>query len=107
MEIVKYGNFLLEPEDDNPELAPCPICGKKAFVMHSVVDGFDFGWDAGCPTAKLGDGVHGFEHGDELTEDFPRVSYRVSKNDAIKAWNKWVSRWTEKHKSAERKESVK
>jgi len=40
-------------------LPPCPICGKKAYLHHDIVDGFDFGWDAGCPSFCLNDGVHG------------------------------------------------
>lgn len=24
-------------------MPPCPICGRKAYIMHSIVDGFDFG----------------------------------------------------------------
>ena len=43
------------------ELKPCPICGSKAFVMHDVVDGFEFGWSAGCPRFKLDDGIHDFD----------------------------------------------
>lgn len=82
----------------NPALEPCPICGKKAYVMHSVVDGFSFGWDAGCPSAKREDGVHGFGWDDEIPPDeWPRVDYRLSKQDAIDSWNTWVSKWKENH----------
>ena len=31
------------------ELKPCPRCGAKAYLSRDVVDGFYFGWSAGCP----------------------------------------------------------
>lgn len=42
------------------KLKPCPICGKKAFLSHDIVDGFDFGYSVGCPVACISDGIHGF-----------------------------------------------
>lgn len=68
------------------ELKPCPICGAKAYVMHDVVDGFEFGWSAGCPRFCLYDGLHG---ADENTPEsqFPRVMNMTTKQDAIAAWN--------------------
>ena len=85
--------------DYNDALLPCPICGAKAYVAHiyDAYDRADFGWDAGCPTAKREDGVHGFDWDDEITEDFPRVSMRLCKDDAIRDWNKWVKDWRERH----------
>lgn len=68
------------------ELKPCPICGAKAYVMHDVVDGFEFGWSAGCPRFCLYDGLHG---ADENTPEsqFPRVMNMTTKQSAIVAWN--------------------
>ena len=85
--------------DYNDQLEPCPICGRKAYVAHiyDAYDMADFGWDAGCPVAKLGDGVHGFEWGDEINEDFPRVSMLLCKQDAVTAWNKWAVDWRDRH----------
>ena len=28
------------------QMPPCPICGKKAYLEHDVVDGYDFGYSA-------------------------------------------------------------
>lgn len=98
MHILKKAAGEPETEWENGQLEPCPICGKKAYVAHMVVDGFEFGWDAGCPTAKRDDGVHGVGWDDEITADnFPRVSYRVTKDGAITAWNEWVRKWKERH----------
>lgn len=94
----------------NPALEPCPICGKKAYVMHSVVDGFSFGWDAERPYLKLEDGIslgwftgcsskrskedaHGFTWDDEI--EWP--SFRLNKQDAIDSWNVWVGKWKGRH----------
>ena len=79
-------------------LAPCPICGKKAYVMHiyDVYDRAEYGWDAGCPSFKLYDGVHGADE-DTPASDFPRVSSCITKEQAIEAWNRWVDRWKERH----------
>ena len=45
--------------DLRKKMPPCPICGRKAYLDHSIVDGFDFGYDAGCPEYCLDDGIHG------------------------------------------------
>ena len=74
-------------------LLPCPICGGKAFVMHDVVDGFEFGWSVGCPVFKLDDGIHGISE-DTPTEFRPIIHMMVSREDAIKAWNFRVTHWT-------------
>jgi hypothetical protein len=67
-------------------LAPCPICGSRASVGRSIVDGFDFGWDAGCPFFSLYDGRHGItEHMDFMF--WPTVHGCNTKEDAILAWN--------------------
>lgn len=80
-------------------LEPCPICGKKAYVSHNIVDGFEFGWDAGCPAACLDDGVHGYNLDSDINDGgFPRVSFLNFKEDAITAWNKWVEKYKENNK---------
>ena len=71
------------------ELKPCPICGAKAYVMHDVVDGFDFGWSAGCTRFKLNDGIHNMDD-NTPKEERPILLYQLSKADAINHWNKWV-----------------
>lgn len=60
------------------ELKPCPICGKKATVIHlyDSYDKADFGWDCGCPAYKIDDGIH---------DRVMRVT-ALTKEDAIKGW---------------------
>ena len=53
------------------QMPPCPICGKKAYLAHDVVDGFDFGYSAGCPVFCLDDGIHGIS--ESFDPDAPRV----------------------------------
>lgn len=79
-------------------LLPCPICGRKAFVMHDVVDGFEFGWSVGCPAFKLNDGIHGISEGTP-SEISPIIHMMVSREDAIKAWNFRVNHWIPLHES--------
>ena len=71
-------------------LNPCPICGAKAYIMHDIVDGFEFGWSAGCPRFKLDDEIHGM---DENTPEwkYPRVMHHCTKQSAIEAWNRRAS----------------
>ena len=68
-------------------LKPCPICGGKAYVMHDVADGFEFGWSAGCARFCICDVIHDM---DETTPeaDLPRVMYCNTKTAAIEAWNR-------------------
>jgi len=69
-------------------LKPCPICRRKAFISHDVVDGLDFGWSVGCPVARIGDKYHGIN--DVETFDKARlVIYCLpSRSAAIEAWNR-------------------
>lgn len=83
----------------DPALKPCPICGKKAAVCHDYdsYDRADYGWNAGCPAYCIGDGVHGINDYPSHEDRRPRVSYLLSKQEAIDAWNLWVDRWKERH----------
>lgn len=83
----------------DPALSPCPICGKKAYVAHDYdsYDRVDWGWDAGCPTFKIGDGKHGIDDYPCPANERPRVAFLASKQEAIDAWNLWVERWKERH----------
>ena len=74
-------------------LLPCPICGRKAFVMHDVVDGFEFGWSAGCPAFKLNDGIHGFTEDTPSDRLTPIIFGRLSRKEAIEEWNEKVKNW--------------
>jgi hypothetical protein len=56
--------------------------------MHDIVDGFEFGWSAGCPRFKLNDGIHDIDENAPV-EKRPRVMYCLSKQDAIEKWNRW------------------
>ena len=47
------------PKELKEKMPPCPICGKKAYLLHDVVDGYDFGYLGGCASFRLYDGVHG------------------------------------------------
>ena len=66
-------------------MPPCPICGAEAFLDHDVIDGFDFGYMAGCPTYHLDDGIHGFS--EPYNPDAPRVEGYSAKD----VYDKWVS----------------
>ena len=75
---------------DSVELKPCPMCGAKAFISRSKVDGFDFGWSVGCPRFCLADGIHGFDYDtpeEEIEKHKPIGHYYVSRERAIEAWN--------------------
>lgn len=65
-------------------MPPCPICGNKAYLMHDIVDGFDFGYSAGCPSFCLDDGVHG------ITEIDDTRAPLVDSFTARKCYNGWL-----------------
>ena len=70
-------------------MPPCPICGKKAFLSHDIVDGFDFGWSAGCPSYCLDDGVHG------ISEPYDPDAPKVDSHDpeiAVRKWSDYCER---------------
>lgn len=66
-------------------MPPCPICGKKAYLDHSIVDGFDFGYDAGCPSFCLDDGVHG------ISEPHHPDAPHISEYSAERAFYAWIA----------------
>ena len=68
------------------KLPPCPICGRKAFLSHDIVDGFDFGYGVGCPVAKIADGIHGFDDYDSFHAAQLTFIGLYNKEDAVKAW---------------------
>lgn len=81
----------VQPEGENltltdmrKKMPPCPICGKKAYLDHSIVDGFDFGYDAGCSAFCLDDGVHG------ISEPYHPDRPHINSWSAEKAFNGWV-----------------
>ena len=65
-------------------MPPCPICGRKAFISHDIVDGFDMGFMAGCPAFCLDDGIHGISDMDD-----PKAP-RVDGYSAKDVFDKWV-----------------
>lgn len=69
------------------ELMPCPLCGRKAFISHDVVDGFDFGWSVGCPRACIDDPIHKLNE-EEFKKARITMHFLASKEEAIKAWNR-------------------
>lgn len=79
---------------------PCPICGKKVFVIHDKIPDGDFGWSSGCPSMCNYDGVHGVTP-DSSPEDIPKIMYAPSKHDAIKQWNCWAENWKSREKGGE------
>lgn len=66
-------------------LPPCPICGKKAFLSHDTIDGFDMGWSAGCLSYCLNDGVHG------ITESYDPEAPHMSSWSAEGAVVGWLA----------------
>ena len=68
-------------------LMPCPICGAKAFIKNDIVDGFNFGWEVGCPVACIGDDVHGFNDYDSFKAARLHFMFVKSKEQAAKLWN--------------------
>lgn len=70
------------------ELKPCPVCGSKAYIRKDVVDGFFFGWSAGCPRYFIGDGIHGINSFEEHKTKGYSVHGCGTKEGATKAWNR-------------------
>ena len=76
-------------------MPPCPICGKKAYLEHIIADGFDFGYDAGCPTFCLDDGVHG------ISEPYDPEAPHINSWSAELAFNGWLEYCEKKKRSAD------
>ena len=87
------------PRDMDTELPNCPVCGKKALVIHlfDTYDRADYGWTAGCGAARRADGVHGYAL-DAIAqpEDYPSVD-GITKKEAVDKWIAWVNKWKERH----------
>jgi len=58
--------------------------------MHDVVDGFDFGWSAGCPRYCINDGIHGIDTYEDHEDRGYAVHWCFTKEKAIEAWNRRV-----------------
>lgn len=71
------------------DLKPCPLCGRKAFINHDIVLGFDFGWSVGCPRACIDDPVHKLGK-EEFKKARLVMHYFASRKDAVEAWNRRV-----------------
>lgn len=71
------------------ELKPCPRCGTKAYISRDVVDGFYFGWSAGCPRYCHYDGIHGTTI-DTSEKECYAVHGANSKEEVIEIWNNRV-----------------
>lgn len=72
------------------KLSNCPICNGKAFVMHDIVDGFEFGWSVGCARAKIGDIYHNLNNYDSFHNAKLVFHNLNSKEQAIEIWEKRV-----------------
>ena len=81
----KCCNKLAEYED----LEEAGIIQKWIPVKWHVVDGFYFGWSAGCPRYCHYDGIHGTTI-DTSEEDCYAVHGANSKEEAIEIWNNRV-----------------
>ena len=66
-------------------MPPCPICGRKAYLDHLIVDGFDFGYWAGCPKYCLEDGIHG------ISESHDPRAPKVDGYSKEQAYEKWLA----------------
>lgn len=66
-------------------MPPCPICGRKAYLMHTVVDGFEFGYDAGCSRFCLNDGIHG------ISESYHPDASHIQDYTAQRVYDGWLA----------------
>ena len=73
------------PSKLKEKMPRCPICGKKTFLSHDVVDGYDFGYSGGCVSFRLYDGVHGITDSDD--PEAPRCRGYSSKEVS----DKWIA----------------
>lgn len=69
-------------------MPPCPICGSKAFLDNDIIDGFDFGYMAGCPRFHLDDGIHGIKFG--IKGIYDAKAPRVDGYSAKDVYDKWL-----------------
>ena len=74
-------------EVTHPRTLPkCPICGGRAYIMHDIVDGFDFGWSVGCARACIGDKHHKLNDYEKFEKARIVFHNLHSKEQAIKIW---------------------
>ena len=73
------------------DLPKCPVCGRKAFLSHDIVDGFDFGYSVGCPIFCGDDGVHGWSFDDPSEKKFAAHCF-YTKQQAIDWWIRRVDK---------------
>lgn len=64
-------------------MPPCPICGKKATIMLHGFDGYFLGYDGGCPSFRINDGVHGIDK--SFDPKAPQVN-GVTPEEVVRAW---------------------
>lgn len=69
-------------------LSKCPLCGGRAFVMHAVVDGFEFGWSIGCERACIGDKHHKLNDYESFWQAKIVFHNLRSKEYAIEVWER-------------------
>lgn len=61
------------------KLPPCPICGRKAYLSHDVVDGADYGYSVGCR----------FFHSDRVRRIIASFHGYYTKEEAFDAWTRF------------------
>jgi len=71
---------------DNSILSPCPYCGTKAFISHDSFQGYDFGWDVGCPRYCNNDDIHGLDENAPMKRR-PIIHHCYTREEAILKWN--------------------
>ena len=67
------------------DLPKCHVRGRKAFLSHDVVDGFDFGYSVGCPSFRADDGIHGWSFDDHDEKKYAAHCF-FTKQQAIDWW---------------------
>lgn len=82
------------------KLPPCPICGRKPYLLHNVFDGADYGYSVGCPAFRLNDGIHGFvrteilnNFDDTAKSKMPAIYGCDTKEEAFEKWVKYCEKY--------------
>lgn len=71
----------------------CPLCGRKAYLSHDIVDGYDMGYSIGCPGYCLNDGVHGISTFEEDEKRGYAQSGFFRREDAEDWWKNRILRY--------------